>query len=110
MTLPVRVTDRAEHDADSIFAWLAERSTGGALRWYEAFLDTLRALPAKATACGLAPESEWCKMDVRQAIFKTRQGRAYRALFVIEGKIIHVVGVRGAGQDWATTEDLDLPQ
>ena len=42
-------------------------------------------------------------------LFKTRSGRVYRSLFVIEGNTIHVVGVRGAGQDLAGSGDLELP-
>jgi plasmid stabilization system protein ParE len=108
MSLPVRVTRRAERDSEAIFEWISARSPRGARRWYEVFLDTLRALPATAMACELAPESETCGRDVRQTLFKTRHGRVFRALFVVDA-VIHAVAVRGGGQDFAATDELELP-
>jgi hypothetical protein len=37
-------------------------------------------------------------LEVRQALFKTRRGRVYRALFFIESTDVFILRVRGAGQ------------
>ena len=54
-------------------------------------------------------EADILDRDIRQALFKTWQGRLYRALFVIVEDAVHVVAVRGYGQDLATLDDLDIP-
>jgi plasmid stabilization system protein ParE len=109
MSLEVRVTARAEKDVDTIFEWLAQRSKDGAVRWYHAYLTSLHSLPIQAEGCGIAPEAEKLSIELRQILFKTRSGRIYRSLFVIVGNTIHVVGVRGSGQDLAGSGDLELP-
>jgi plasmid stabilization system protein ParE len=109
MTLQVRISSRAALDADAIFDWLAARSPDGAVRWYGVYLATLRSLPDHALGCPIAPEAELLNIDLRQLMFKTRKGNAFRALFVIVSNTIHVVGLRGAGQDFATADDLELP-
>jgi len=109
MTFHVRISGRAECDVDTIFDWLAQRSKDGAIRWYEAYFSSLRLLPSLAPGSAKAPEAEQFGIDLRQIFFKTRKGRTYRSLIVFEGNVIHLVGVRGPGQNVAKIEDLDLP-
>jgi plasmid stabilization system protein ParE len=40
MSLQVRVSERAERDVDAIFEWLVKHPRDGALRWYEAYLNS----------------------------------------------------------------------
>lgn len=39
----------------------------------------------------LAAEADHFDESLRQVLFKTRRGRAYRALFVIRGRVVHVL-------------------
>ncbi len=110
MTLRVRVSSRAERDADTIFDWLAERSLDGAAHWYERYLATLHSLPDRAEECPTAPEADHLGLDLRQALFQTLKGRVYRSLFIIRESIIHIVSVRGAGQDLVSADDLEIPE
>ncbi len=110
MTLQVRVSRRAERDADAIFDWLAGRSPDGAIRWYEAYLATVRSLVDCAPGCPMAAEADRLGLDLRQVMFRTRKGRAYRLLFLIRGGDVHIMCVRGPGQDLASPDDPDLPQ
>jgi len=110
MSLQVRVSRRAERDADEVFEWLAERSPDGAARWYSAYLATLQRLESQAASYGPAPEAERLGINLRQIFFKTPKGRTYRALFIIEDDCVHVVSVRGAGQDLVVREDLEIPE
>ena len=80
------------------------------MRWYHAYLNSLWSLPTRVARCGIAKEAEKLNIDLRQIHFKTRRGLVYRSLFVIQGNVIHVVGVRGAGQDYAASETLELPE
>ena len=109
MTLQICVSERAARDADTIFDWLTVRSADGAFHWYEAYLVTLRTLLTNAQGCPLAPEADKLGIDLRQVLFHTRKGRTYRSLFVIRDDVIHVVSVRGPGQDFVTDDDVELP-
>ena len=40
-------------------------------------------------------------------LFKTRQGRTYRALFVIRGVSVHILCVRGPGERPVQPEDIE---
>ncbi len=106
MIRQVDLARRARQDAEDIYAWIADRSREGADRWYAAFLKALESLATSAEGRGLAPESEELDVDVRQAFFKTRRGRTYRALFTIDGTRVHVLAVRGSGQRLLTPDEL----
>lgn len=107
--MQVRVTQQAQRDVESILSWLAERSPQGAARWFNRYLDTLRDLPDRGSDCPLAPEAELLGCELRQVLFRTRRGHTYRSLFLIVGNFIHLLRVRGSGQDLATADDLGLP-
>jgi len=109
MSRKVDLTHRARRDVEEIYEWIAERSHEGAKRWYAAFLEALEGLAAGAEARGLAPESGEFDQEVRQALFKTRKGRTYRALFTIAGTRVHVLAVRGPGQRLISPDELSEP-
>ena len=98
MSLTVRELPKAKQDKDSIFRWLHQRSPQGALAWLDAYDVLLERLKADAQTFASAPESADCEIDVRQALFRTRRGRVYRALFFIEREEVFVLRVRGPGQ------------
>ena len=79
MSFTVRELPKAKHDKQSIFRWLSNRSPAGAAGWLDAYDSLLERLKHDAASFGLAQESPDCDFDVRQALFKTRCGRVYRA-------------------------------
>jgi len=89
---------RAQADIRSIAQWLAERSPQGAQAWLQTYDDLLERIATQAPSFGSAPENDDCEFDVRQALFKTRRGRVYRALFFIEAQDVYILRVRGPGQ------------
>jgi plasmid stabilization system protein ParE len=99
MKRTVVVTREAEQDADTIFAWLTSYSPDGARRWYAAYLKALRKLEGELLACPQAPESEHFGETLYHSKFHTRQGRRYRLIFKIVAGEVHVLYVRGFGQD-----------
>ncbi len=109
MNCTVIILPEADQDADRIYRWIAERSTGGANRWYEQFLGALRRLVSDAEVCGLAPENEYVDPEIRQLSFKTRKGLRYRILFSITGGTVHVLHVRGPGQSLLGPDELRSP-
>jgi plasmid stabilization system protein ParE len=98
MDCTVHILPRAERDIQRIFAWLAERTPGGACRWYVAFEEAVDKLPPNPFRYGLAPENEAVDYEVRQFLFKTRHGRTYRGVFTVVDNEIRVLRVRGPGQ------------
>jgi plasmid stabilization system protein ParE len=105
----LEVTRRAEADADAIFDWIAQRSQEGAAKWHFAMLSALHSLTETPFSHSIAPEDELLAREIRQAVFKTRRGHPYRALFTVSEDTVHVLAIRGAGQDIATPDDLGTP-
>lgn len=106
MTFRVRELRRAQADVRQIALWLAARSTQGAGAWLDAYDELLARLENGADSCGPADESDEFEMDVRQAFFKTRRGRVYRALFIIESDQVFILRVRGPGQAPVNPDEL----
>lgn len=105
----VAVSSRAERDADNIYAWIAGRSPDGASKWYSAFRKMLRSLEKDPSRHARAPEAATLGLDIQQALFKTRHGHTYRALYMVLGDTAHVIAVRGAGEEPVTMDDVNLP-
>ncbi len=106
MKFQVHELRRAQADVRSIAHWLAERSPQGVRAWLRAYDEMILRLKQQAESCGPAPESNDCEVDVRQALFKTRRGRVYRALFLIEGQDVYILRVRGPGQAPVEPDEL----
>lgn len=110
MRFRVEISRESEQNATAIFEWIEGRSSDGARRWWEAFTTVLESLTKHPESFALAPEADAFDEAIRDAIFKTRHGRLYRLLFVIRGSTVHVVTVRGAGQDLVSPDDISLPE
>lgn len=78
----LQISQRAEQDADAIYAWLAKRSVQGAVSWVAILRETF------------------------QSIVENPQRHPHA---VIRGETIHIVAIRGSGQDLAKPDDLQLP-
>lgn len=110
MRFDVRLTAEAEANVREIRDWIAERSRDGALRWLDAFDGAKQRLREGADRFALAAEADAIDEELREISFKTRRGNVYRALFVIRGTTVHVVSVRGTGQDWLKPGDVSIPE
>ena len=109
MTCNIILQPNAQADVDRIIGYLAERSPEGAAAWCKAWDSLLAELRDRAESFGLAPESSYYEDEIRQAFFKTRRGRTYRAMFVVVYDTVHVIHVRGPGQDLVSPDELQLP-
>jgi hypothetical protein len=98
MSFDVQVLPRAHEDVIQILSWIKSRSPQGAVTWYAAYESLLNRLTEQPVACGPAPEARILGRDLRQAMFKTRQGNIYRAVFIIEADTVYLLRVRGTGQ------------
>ena len=89
---------RAKRDAQQIFDWLAQRSPQGANHWFSAFQEAAIRLLDDSKICSLAPEDEVVHCSLRQFLFKTRHGKFYRGLFIVEGIEVRILRIRGPGE------------
>ncbi|HTN74053.1 MAG TPA: type II toxin-antitoxin system RelE/ParE family toxin [Pirellulaceae bacterium] len=99
MNYTVVVTTQAEENVDVIYRWIAKFSPSGAAHWYQAYLTALKSLKRDAERCGQAHESAKLSEPLREALFRTRKGLRYRLIFKIIAEEVHVLYVRGHGQD-----------
>ncbi len=106
MSHRISITARAAHDIEQIYRWLDQRSPEGARRWYDVCMRSAQGLAQSSRAGSVALEAEELGIDLRERLFKTRRGQTYRILYLIKGDVIHVLAVRGAGQNDVTASDL----
>lgn len=101
----VVVQPEAERNTTAIYDWIFARSADGAGQWYRALkvaIDRMRKQPQRFA---IARESRRFDFEVRELLFKTRRGRPYRILFTIRDREVHVLYIRGPGQDWVAEAD-----
>lgn len=67
MTHRVVVQPQAQADVRRQFAWLAQRSPGGAQRWYEAWLEVLDQVALQPFRFALAEENNFFTDELWQA-------------------------------------------
>lgn len=108
MSRVVKVAAAAGKDADAIWTWLTSRSPTGADRWHEAWLAAARKLESAASFGTPAPEGKLIGISLYQSFFSTRSGRRYRILYVFDDDSVHVLRIRGPGQDLIAEGDLEL--
>lgn len=106
MSWSVRLLPQADRDAIEIISYIARRSADGAQRWRDAFVAARERVRSNPYSCGVAPESSALRVELRQALFHTRSGRTYRAVFVVAGDEAVVLRVRGPGQRPLRRRDL----
>lgn len=110
MRFRVFLTTSAKQNVRGVLRWIQERSRSGAEAWYRRWQRVLKDLGESADTYGAAPEDDDHDESIRQVVFKTRRGLPYRALFVVRGKDVFVLHVRGPGQDLMSPDEIDLPQ
>ncbi len=105
-TFRVSILPRAELDVDAIYFWLQSRSPKGSQAWFLAFEQALGRLATDADTCGSAPEAQRLNRDLKQCLFKTRRGRTYRAVFIIDDIEAIILRVRGPGQPILKVDEI----
>ncbi len=104
----VKILSRARADVAAIYSWLNQRTSVGANRWYQAFIDSANSLEYQPNRHALAPEAAVVAKPIRQCFFKTPAGRLYRILFLMVGDEVRILRVRGPGQSQVQSEDIDV--
>ncbi len=108
MKFQVRTTLAADREVVSILEWISARSPAGATAWFAKWLEAIESLKERADEIGLAPESGAHSEPIHQIVFRTKRGQPYRAVFVIRQLDVHILHVRGPGQDNISPDELRL--
>ena len=108
MRLKLKILRRARWDAQSIFDYILKRSPQGAANWWTAFEQAAYSTCDQLREFALAPENGIVDYELRQVVFKTARGRAYRIVFTIVANEVRILRVRGPGQP--PLEADELPQ
>ncbi len=106
MSFALRILPRAERDVQMIFEYIKERSSSGADRWWHAFQDATERVAAAPWQFPFAPENEKSTREIRHYFFKTRQGRTYRGVFIVQDQEVWILRVRGPGQPPLAADEL----
>ena len=97
---------RAEADVRHIARWIAKRSPQGAISWLDSYEQMIQWLAQHADSCPSALEDADCQPALKQVLFATRRGHAYRAVFTIVGDQARILRVRGPGQPPLNEDEL----
>ena len=106
MSCRVIIMPQAASDFEGCFGYIAQRSERGAMALRNAFVIAVKSLATNALAHGFAPESKEHSRQIRQILFRTKQGRNSRALYTIKVEEVNVIHVRGPGQDFISPDEL----
>lgn len=111
MGFQIRLMASAEQEVDQIVHWIAieRQAPAGAEAWLAAYNAALDRLCRSPKSCPIAPESDFVPQEIRQVLFKTRRGRTYRALFMIDERDVVVLHVRGPRQNLMSPGEINLP-
>lgn len=97
---------RADDDVRHIARWIAERSLQGAESWLDTYQQVLARLAEHADSFPVALEDPGCSIPIKEALFRTRHGHTYRAVFTIVGSEVRILRVRGPGQPPLQEDEL----
>jgi plasmid stabilization system protein ParE len=106
MTYDLVYTNRAKRDLNVAADWIAQRAPETAERWFQGFVAALETLRRDAAIYSLAPESDYCSIEVRQFVFRTKSRRVNRALYTIRGSTAVILAIRRPGQDLLTAGEV----
>ena len=106
MTLPVRVLPRAKKDFRHIFSYIEAQSVQGSNRWKDAFRECTNRVASNPERIARAPENDFAKLELRQALFKTPKGLTYRMVFTVLDETVLILRVRGPGQPPLTEDEI----
>lgn len=103
MAYTIELSPRAFADIDAIVEYIQADSAPNATRWRRKLFEKIETLRTNPRGCGLAPEDEYCSIEVRQMFF----GR-YRILFTVrdDQSLVYVLTVRHGARRFMASDEL----
>lgn len=105
MTFQVELSRRAEADIKGAYAYIRKHGPADPNAWKAGLEQKLTGLETFPEACGLAPENEFVKAEIRQALYGP-----FRIVFTIREQIVFVLTVRHAARLSLQRDELDKIQ
>lgn len=104
MAYRVELSPSAFDDVDAVVSYISVDSADNAHRWRTRLFSKIAGVGLLPRGCSLAPEDEFCAMEVRQFLF----GR-YRILFTIrdEDSLVYVLTVRHGSRRLMSGDEID---
>jgi plasmid stabilization system protein ParE len=99
MTYRVTLSAKAIEELDAIVIWLARHSRAGAAKWLEAFEKSMEVLEQDPLRFALTPRKRFRPLGLREMRFSTPRGRRYRLVYLLEGRVVHVLHIFAPGQN-----------
>ncbi len=98
MAYRVELSPSTVDDIRTIVEYIARDSVESANQWRQQLFALLVRLASLPGSCSLAPENEYCEIEVRQLIFGQ-----YRVLFTIQEDVdqVYVLTVRHGARRYA---------
>jgi plasmid stabilization system protein ParE len=93
MKYQVLITPMALAEVQEAYEWLLDKAPRAADRWRESLLKAIHSLETLPKRCGLAPESDHFRREIRQLLHGKRRG-IYRILFEVRDTSVVVLRVR----------------
>lgn len=91
MAYRVKLTPRAQRDAEELYRWVILRAPDQGAAWYGGLMAAIKSLTAHPQRCPISSEGLELREQVRQLLYGRRP---YRILFWIKGKEVQVLHVR----------------
>ncbi|WP_254510503.1 type II toxin-antitoxin system RelE/ParE family toxin [Anatilimnocola floriformis] len=106
MKYTIAVLAAAHADVEQIIDWLEERSKAGVIHWIESYEAALDVLTQEPERHALAPEASVLQRPVRQLLFRTRRGRRYRLIYLVDGMEVQILRVRTPSERPLDSSDI----
>ncbi len=107
MSFVVRVHGQAKQDIARNALWWAENhSVDKALEWIDAVEMQLKELSESPEQWGLALENGLFAYEIRERMAGLGKRRTYRAIFSIQGDVVHVLTVQRSFQDTVAVDQF----
>ena len=106
MSFRVQLTSEALRNQNEMADWIMQRSVAGALAWLNALDRVLRQVSTSPLSFPIAAEDEFSHRELRNALFGTRKGRVFRAIYYVDGDRVIVTHLRGPAQQALSDDDL----
>ena len=107
MNFRVKLTAEAVRNQNEIADWIAQHSIAGAIRWLDSLSHILAQISSGPLSFAIAAEDEFSHNELRNALFGTRKGRVFRAIFYVEDDTVIVTHLRGPDQKNLSNDELN---
>ena len=102
----MRLQPLAERDLEDAYLWAARHAPDEAARWLDRFQEALESLALNPERCGLAPEHQKLRRELRQLLFG-RKPNVFRAVFLTDGAVVRVLRIRRAARRFLRRKELE---